>query len=157
MRIHYVIAYVGGVLVIAVLVVLLGLLFQQRTLVDTSEHKVEVPVIRDNDEFSQIEASPQAVVKFHAQWCPSCRATEEVFARVAYRLKGKVDFFVVDVTDQQRVHDIVKRYEIVGVPVFMCLKHGNEVLKEKRMLGEVEEQQLYEGIVNAFKIDQRSL
>ncbi len=157
MRFRYAIAYSGGVLVVAVLVVLFGLLYQQRVIINQSEQSehAQVPIIKDSEEFARVEASPRAVLKFHAQWCSSCRAMEAPFARIAEKLKQKIDFFVIDVTDQQRMSAIAKEYSIVGVPVFLFLKQGKEIHKEKRILGEVDESELYNTIINVFGIEQQ--
>lgn len=48
------------------------------------------------------DASRPFVVKLHAQWCPKCMVTKDVWADVERAYAGRVNLLVLDFTDEER-------------------------------------------------------
>lgn len=78
-----------------------------------------------SDEF-QNEAMKKsvAVVDFSATWCGPCKMLAPVISQVSDNLKGKVDFYNVDVDE---CPDLAAKYGIQSVPSVLLFKNGSFV------------------------------
>ena len=76
-----------------------------------------------NAEQFQAEAmkSPVAVVDFSATWCGPCRMLAPVLESVSEKLKGKADFYNVDVDE---AGPLAMEYRINSVPCLLLFKDG---------------------------------
>ena len=78
-----------------------------------------------SSEFETIaKASDVAVVDFSAIWCGPCRMLAPVLEDVSEKLGDKVDFFNVDVDDDQ---DLAEEFNIMSIPAVLVLKEGKVV------------------------------
>lgn len=81
-------------------------------------------------------ASGFVIVDFWADWCVSCLELDESFANELVQAElGRFTFLKVDVSSSTKQSiDIMKAYEVVGPPVLLFFKDGQE-LKQKRSSG----------------------
>ena len=59
-----------------------------------------------------------AVIDFYATWCQPCRMMAPEFEAVAKEYQGKVDFFRVDIDDEQRLADY---FDISSIPTLLYI------------------------------------
>ena len=69
------------------------------------------------DETSRCEELPY-VVRIHADWCSSCRATENTWNRVRTELASKATVLNLDVTDRVAYNESVSEVERLGLEEF---------------------------------------
>jgi thiol-disulfide isomerase/thioredoxin len=84
----------------------------------------EVPFERS--QFVAAEATGKPVlVRFHATWCPTCRAQATVLAELlAAPENADVTAFVVDYDDQ---NDVVRNFEVTSQSTLVVVKGEKEV------------------------------
>jgi len=92
-------------------------------------------ITRDN--FSEKISGKNAIVKFHATWCPNCRALEQNFNQVDLNELG-VTLYKVDI-EQQR--ELTQMYSIRALPTILYLKDGKLISTEMgvKSPGEIKE------------------
>lgn len=74
-------------------------------------------------EFSEAEGKAAAVIDFNAVWCGPCRMLGPVLSELSDEYTGKVDFYSVDVDQNQ---DLAVKYGISSIPALIVLKDGEE-------------------------------
>jgi thiol-disulfide isomerase/thioredoxin len=80
-----------------------------------------------------------AVIKFHAEWCSSCKQYTPKFNAVSKKLGDKVDFYNIDVDDPE-YKELVKFAKISRIPdTFFVSKDRQNVA---RKLGPITETKL---------------
>lgn len=94
-----------------------------------------VKKINEKD-FSEVEGKSVALVDFNAVWCGPCKMLSPVLSKISDEYEGKVDFYSVDVDENQ---DLAVKYGISSIPALVLLKDGKEV---NRQIGFVPEPQL---------------
>ena len=77
-----------------------------------------------NDDFSAAKKASVAVVDFSATWCGPCRMTAPVLEKVSDKMAGKVEFYNVDVDDN---NELAGMFNITNIPCIVLLKNGVEV------------------------------
>ena len=75
------------------------------------------------DNFEDIKACGIAVADFSAAWCGPCKMMAPVFHTVADEMKGKVDFFSVDVDENP---GLAAANKVFSVPTLILYKNGVE-------------------------------
>mgnify|MGYP000945753691 FL=1 len=78
------------------------------------------------ENFSEKISGKNAIVKFHATWCPNCRALEKNFNKVDLDALG-VTVYKVDI-EQQR--ELTQMYSIRALPSILYLKNGKLISTE---------------------------
>ena len=79
----------------------------------------------NEDNFREVEwEEGVAVVRFHAPWCPPCRASADIFEAFAAELDDSVRVGKVN-TDTAPA--LAVRYEIWGLPTVIMFRDGQEV------------------------------
>ena len=85
-----------------------------------------VKVIREAD-FGQAEECALAVLDFSATWCGPCKMLATVLEKLSEEMKGKAEFFKVDVDENP---NLAVRFAIQSIPALIFLKNGKEVGRE---------------------------
>lgn len=70
-----------------------------------------------------------SVVDFSADWCGPCKMIHPVLEKLSDQMKGKVDFYTVDVDESQQE---ANTFGIRGVPTMIIFLNGREI---DRMVG----------------------
>ncbi len=83
-----------------------------------------------------INASKFVLVDFGAEWCPPCKKMEPVLKSLQDNNPGK---FILAKVDGGRDEEILKKYNVTQLPVFILFKEGKQ---EWRKDGIVEEQEI---------------
>ena len=95
--------------------------YSQQALEDSTAHKKPV------------------VIDFFAEWCPNCHELDRtVFSLPQIQAKlAKATALRMDVTDQDdpRVQQILKEYDIEGVPTIIFLNSKGQEIKDSRATG----------------------
>ena len=78
------------------------------------------------ENFTEKISDKNAIVKFHATWCPNCRALEKNFNKVDLEELG-VSLYKVDI-EQQR--ELTQMYKIRALPTILYLKNGKLISTE---------------------------
>lgn len=74
------------------------------------------------DAFNNVVSSAKTVlVDFGAEWCPPCRKMEPVLKNLEASNTGKFTLLKVDGGNDQ---DILQKYKVIALPVFMIFKDG---------------------------------
>ncbi len=73
-------------------------------------------------EFGEAE-SGVAVVDFSATWCGPCKMLAPVLEEISGELEGKINFFNIDVDENQ---DLAAKYGITSIPALLVLKDGEK-------------------------------
>ena len=92
------------------------------SLITTYAHAATPLTNRDEVAVALSKHRPMAIM-FHAKWCGWCKKEEPEFAKAEQELKGKVDFYTVDI-DQVKTGPGIK-----GVPTIVVLETKDKVGK----------------------------
>ena len=82
-----------------------------------------------------INASKTVLVDFGAEWCPPCRKMEPVIASLQTNNPGKFSLVKVDGGNDL---DILQKYKVTALPVFIIFKDGKEVWRKDAVATEKE-------------------
>lgn len=66
------------------------------------------------------------LTEFFAKWCPFCQKQNQILDELERDMKGKVEFFRIDIDDNR---DLFNGFKIDGVPTLFILKNKS-VFKE---------------------------
>lgn len=80
----------------------------------------------NENEFDKTQ-SGVSVVDFNATWCGPCKMLGPVLEDLSGEYEGKVNFFGVDVDDNQ---DLAIKYGIQSIPAIVVFKDGKEVNRQ---------------------------
>lgn len=81
-----------------------------------------------------------AVIDFYATWCGPCKATAPVVAELADELAGKVDFYKVDVDQQEELAAV---FGIRSIPSLLFIPKDG---KPQMQVGAMDKQMLTEAV-----------
>ncbi|MCL2480085.1 MAG: thioredoxin [Spirochaetaceae bacterium] len=70
-----------------------------------------------------IEGKETAIVDFFADWCGPCRILGPVLDSISDDLKGKLDFYKVNVDDE---NNLAAQYNIMTIPTIVFFKNGEK-------------------------------
>ncbi|MBR0227644.1 MAG: thioredoxin [Clostridia bacterium] len=76
------------------------------------------------EQFAEAKKSAVALVDFSATWCGPCRMLAPVVEGLSEKLKGKVDFYNVDVDDAPA---LAMEYKVSSIPCLVLMKQGEFV------------------------------
>lgn len=79
--------------------------------------------IADFDKILSDAGSKPVLADFHSQWCIPCRKMAPVIDEISKEYAGKIEVRTIDV-DQSS--DLVKKYSISGIPVFLLFDKKTE-------------------------------
>ncbi|MCW1291886.1 MAG: thioredoxin [Candidatus Rehaiarchaeum fermentans] len=79
----------------------------------------------NKESFDQaISKSKVSIVDFWADWCMPCRMLEPVMEELEKELKGKIDFYRVNVDENP---ELAARFGIESIPTLFIFKEGKPV------------------------------
>ena len=82
-----------------------------------------------------IIGSKTVLVDFGAEWCPPCKKMEPVIKSLQQKNAGKFTLLNVDGGNDQ---DILQKYKVTALPVFIIFKDGKEVWRKDGVATEKE-------------------
>lgn len=82
-----------------------------------------------------IAGSKTVLVDFGAEWCPPCKKMEPVIKSLQQNNAGKFTLINVDGGNDQ---DILQKYQVTALPVFIIFKDGKEVWRKDGVATEKE-------------------
>ncbi|MEP7164407.1 MAG: thioredoxin domain-containing protein [Ferruginibacter sp.] len=74
-----------------------------------------------------ISGSKTVLVDFGAEWCPPCRKMEPVLTSLQNNNPGKFSLVKVDAGNDQ---NLVQKYHVTALPVFIIFRDGKEVWRK---------------------------
>lgn len=77
-------------------------------------------------QFETATAKGLVVVDFWAPWCGPCRMQGPIIDRLSEELEGEVEFFKMNVDEEQQV---AKEFGIMSIPTLIVKKDGTVVEK----------------------------
>ena len=84
----------------------------------TTEQFTNIIADINNDGQWKYKGNRPAVIDFYATWCQPCRMMAPELEAVAKEYQGKVDFFRVDIDDEQRLADY---FDINSIPTLLYI------------------------------------
>ena len=89
-------------------------------------------LVKDLEQFDHVTQNEYSYVVFTAKWCTNCKFMENTIYSQPDFLENtdNIKLVVVDITDAQdpNIQDIMKRYQIIGVPFYMTLNAEGQIL-----------------------------
>ena len=73
------------------------------------------------DQMNEVLSSKAALIDFSATWCNPCKMLAPVLEELSKDMEGKVDFYNMDVDDNQ---EIAQEYDISSIPALLIFKDG---------------------------------
>ncbi len=73
---------------------------------------------------NEARKSAAALVDFSATWCGPCRMLAPVLEELSESMKGKADFYNVDVDE---VPELAQEFAVSSIPCLVLLKNGKAV------------------------------
>ncbi len=71
----------------------------------------------------KFEGDKPAIVDFYATWCGPCKATAPIMDQLATEYAGKIDFYKVDIDQQE---DVAAAFNVQSIPAILFIpKDGN--------------------------------
>ena len=89
------------------------------------------------------------LIEFYANWCTSCQALAPTLDKLHQKYNQNVDFVMVNIDDTQS-QDIIKKYQVVGIPHLVFLGNNQQVIKT--LVGRVPEV-VIDGVIASLKIN----
>lgn len=71
-----------------------------------------------------------AVIKFHAEWCSTCKKYKPTFDRVSSEMADQVDFFEIDV-DDSKYKELLKQLKISRIPETVFINKERTTVTKK--------------------------
>lgn len=93
----------------------------------------------------QSESGKPLVVDFYADWCPPCRQMKPVFASLAEKYQGKLDFVSINVDEEE---NLAAAYGVESIPCFIFITPEGEVLG--KIVGSTPEKEFAKAIASYF-------
>ena len=88
------------------------------------------------EEFERSVIIPGVVlVDFGADWCPPCKKMEPVIKAILEKNRGRLSILKVD---GGRDQDLLKKYNVTALPVFILFKNGKQVWRKEGIFDENE-------------------
>ncbi len=88
------------------------------------------------DEYNAgIVSNTTVLVDFGATWCPPCKTMDPVVQKLQKRFDGK---FALLKVDGGKDEDLLKKYNVTALPVFIVYKNGKEVWRKDGVVSEAE-------------------
>jgi len=73
------------------------------------------------------EGNKPAVIDFYATWCGPCKATAPVVEAMAQKYDGKIDFYKVDVDEQEELAGL---FGVQSIPTLVFIPQQGDPVKE---------------------------
>ncbi|GAA6529840.1 hypothetical protein LPYR103PRE_18130 [Segatella asaccharophila] len=71
----------------------------------------------------KFEGDKPAIVDFYATWCGPCKATAPIMDQLAVEYAGKIDFYKVDIDQQQ---DVAAAFNVQSIPTILFIPKKGE-------------------------------
>ena len=95
----------------------------------------------DENNFSQKTKNKNVIIDFYATWWPACKVLGKNLTKYDASKQENVTIYKVDIEKQKQ---LVKNFNIRGIPTLVYLKNGKFIAKE---LGVKSEKQLKENVI----------
>ncbi len=92
-----------------------------------------------NDFNTAVNSAKLVLVDFGAEWCPPCKKMEPVLKNLQTNYPNK---FTLVKVDGGRDEDILKKYNVTALPVFILFREGKQVWRKEGIVEEKEIAQL---------------
>lgn len=99
---------------------------QSAKVVDLSDESFEALLDDSNDETRLLAGDTPIVIDFHATWCGPCKAFSPIYQASANDLKGKVNFYKVDIDKCPELKDL---FQVTVVPTVVFIPVSGEPTK----------------------------
>jgi thioredoxin 1 len=108
---------------------------EEFNVVSEKQMKVVKQKLVSTIEFSDIiESNDVVLVDFSTQWCVPCKKMKPIIEEIKNENKDvKVVFIDADINKE-----LIKKYKIRGVPVFIVFKNGKEIFRHVGLLSKIE-------------------
>jgi thioredoxin len=88
------------------------------------------------DEYNAgIANNTTVLVDFGATWCPPCKTMEPIIEKLQKKYAGK---FALLKVDGGKDDNLLKKYNVIALPVFIVYKNGKEVWRKDGVVSETE-------------------
>ena len=105
------------------------------------------------EKVANLESSPEkldfkgqrpAVVDFYAEWCGPCRMLAPILEEVSNEYKGKVDFYKVNVDDE---NELAAHFAIRSIPTLIFIPMNGKPQRSQGAMGKPQLKEAIEGIL----------
>ncbi len=80
--------------------------------------------LKDNEHFSEIiNSEKKTVALFTADWCPDCIRIKMILPKLMEEFNDYTYVYI----DREKHLDLVKFYDIYGIPSFLMFENGNVI------------------------------
>jgi len=90
-------------------------------------------MLKITDNFEEINANPNAVVYFTAEWCGPCKQLKPQYGKASV-IDADTDYFMVDV--DKISSDLLEKYNIKSIPQIFIMNNGEIVRSIKSKIAD---------------------
>jgi thioredoxin 1 len=90
-------------------------------------------VLKITDSFEEINANPNAVVYFTAEWCGPCKQLKPQYGKASV-MDADTDYFMVDV--DKISSKLLEKYNIKSIPQIFIMNNGEIVRSIKSKIAD---------------------
>ena len=90
-------------------------------------------MLKITDSFEEINANPNAVVYFTAEWCGPCKQLKPQYGKASV-MDADTDYFMVDV--DKISSELLEKYNIKSIPQIFIMNNGEIVRSIKSKIAD---------------------